>query len=88
MNGSLRQRGENSWELRVYDGVGPVTGKERYATRTVRGSRVEAELELESFAAQVRYPRRRALDTTMGELFDQWYANASPGWAANTVRHT
>ena len=88
MNGSRRQRGQNSWELRVYDGVDPDTGKERYATRTVRGSRVEAQLELELFAIQVRYPRRRALATTMGELFDQWYANASPRWAANTIRHT
>jgi len=24
----------------------------------------------------------------MGELFDRWYENAAPGWAANTVRHT
>jgi hypothetical protein len=24
----------------------------------------------------------------MGELFDQWYAKASPGWAPNTRRQT
>jgi hypothetical protein len=88
MAGSLRQRGEISWELRVYAGTDAATGKMRYESRTVRGSRDEAGAELESFATQVSYPRRRALDTTMGELFDQWYASASPGWAANTVRHT
>jgi len=32
MTGSLRQRGENSWELRVYDGVHPDTGRKRFAT--------------------------------------------------------
>lgn len=48
----------------------------------------EAELELEVFAEQVDYPRRRATETTMDELFDQWYAAASPGWAIDTVRHT
>jgi hypothetical protein len=26
MNGSLRQRGPSSWELRVYDGVDPAVG--------------------------------------------------------------
>ena len=88
MNGSLRQRGTNSWELRVYAGTDTETGRSRYASRTVRGSRREAVLELETLATAVGYPRRRALDTTMGELFERWYAAVSPGWAANTVRHT
>jgi hypothetical protein len=39
MTGSLRQRGANSWELRVYQGTDPTTGRRRYATRTIRGSR-------------------------------------------------
>jgi len=88
MNGSLRQRGASSWELRVYDGTHPDTGKMRYATRTVRGSRREAEAELAGFAAQVSQPPRRALDTTFKELFEQWYANAAPRWAVNTQRQT
>jgi integrase len=40
------------------------------------------------FAAQVAKPRRRALDTTFGELFEQWYASAAPRWALNTRRQT
>ena len=70
------------------DGTHPDTGKMRYATRTVRGSRREALAELEVFAAQVARPRRQALDTTFGELFEQWYATAAPGWAVNTQRQT
>jgi hypothetical protein len=42
MTGSLRPRGANSWELRVYQGTDPTTGRQRYATRTIRGSRTEA----------------------------------------------
>ncbi len=68
MGGSLRKRGMNSWELRVYAGTDPESGRCRYVSRTVRGSRQEAEAEL--------------------ELFDQWLTVASPGCAANTVRHT
>ena len=88
MRGSMRQRCASSWELRVYTGVDLKTGRKRWTSRTVRGSRVEAAAELEVFAEQLDHPRRRALDTTMGELFDHWYASALPGWATNTVRHT
>jgi integrase len=88
MAGSLRQRGPSSWELRVYQGTDPGTGKVRYATRTVRGSRAEAQAELKVLAEQVSLPRRRALGTTMGELFDHWLAHAASGWAPNTVRQT
>ena len=42
MKGFLRQRGD-AWELRVYLGTDQVTGKQRYATRTVRGGKRQAQ---------------------------------------------
>ncbi len=45
MKGFMRQRGA-SWELRVYLGPDPLTGKKRYATRTVRGGKREAQTAL------------------------------------------
>ncbi len=42
MKGFMRQRGA-SWELRVFLGRDPVTGKKRYATKTVRGGKREAQ---------------------------------------------
>ena len=45
MKGFMRQRGA-SWELRVYLGIDPLTGKKRYATRTVRGGKREAQSAL------------------------------------------
>ncbi len=41
MKGFMRQRG-SAWELRVFLGYDPVTGKQRYAQRTVRGGKREA----------------------------------------------
>ena len=41
MKGSMRQRG-SAWELRVYLGADPVSGKPRYVTKTVRGGKVAA----------------------------------------------
>ena len=38
MAGSIRQRGRNSWQIRVYAGTDPETGQRRQLTRTVQGS--------------------------------------------------
>ena len=43
MSGSIRPRGLASWELRVYSGTNPDTGKRRYRTATVVGNRSDAE---------------------------------------------
>ena len=41
MKGFMRQRSQrgDSWELRVYIGTDPVTGKQRRGTRTVQGGK-------------------------------------------------
>ena len=36
MKGFMRRRGD-AWELRVYLGIDPVTGKQRYASRPCVG---------------------------------------------------
>ena len=47
-DGSLRQRGPDTWELRVYLGVDCDSGRERWATKTVHGSRRHAAADLAS----------------------------------------
>ena len=42
MKGYMRRRGP-SWELRAYLGRDPVSGRKRYANRSVRGSKRAAE---------------------------------------------
>lgn len=82
--GSIRQRSTNSWELRIYQGVNPDTGKERWSTKTVRGSRRYATSQLREFQEVARHGRIRA--GTVGELLRQWSDAASPGWSATTER--
>jgi integrase len=84
--GSVRQRGTNSWELRIYQGVDPEDGKERWATKTVRGSRRFATAQLREFGQVARCGRIPA--GTVAELLTQWTEAASPGWAATTRRET
>ena len=52
--GSMRQRTRSSWELRAYAGVDALTGKVRYRTRTVRGSKAEAVKALRELVASAQ----------------------------------
>lgn len=84
MPGSLRQRGPGSWQLRVYLGVDADTGKERWATKTVHGSRRHATAQLREFVEEAGYARMRA--GTVADLLDRWLTNAAPGWSTSTLR--
>jgi integrase len=84
--GSIRQRVRDSWQLRVYLGTDPETGQERWASRTVHGSRRFAQAQLQELVEDAGYARLRA--GTLAELLDRWFEAASPGWALTTVSHT
>jgi integrase len=86
MTGSLRQRGVDSWELRVYLGVDPERGRERWATKTVHGTRRYATACLAEFVEEAGYARLRA--GTVADLLDRWLAHASTAWSASTLRET
>jgi hypothetical protein len=88
MHGSLRQRSAGSWELRVYIGVDPVTGRRLDRSITVRGTRAAAERELADMVAAARAVRAVGVRSTVSELFEQWFAVASTGWAPTTIRQT
>jgi hypothetical protein len=68
--GSIRQRRPGSWELRVHAGRNQATGKAQYVSRTVRGTRQDAERELELFATQVKDSPTSPTFGTVGELCD------------------
>lgn len=88
MSGSIRQRGRNSWKIRVYSGTDPETGERRQLSRTVRGSRTQAQRELRSLAAFANVGPSVGARTTLGELLDRWFTANEAGWATTTVRST
>jgi integrase len=88
MNGSLRQRSAGSWELRVYIGTDPATGRRLDRSVTVRGSRTDAERELAEMVAAARAARAVGVRSTVSELLEQWFTVASTGWAPTTIRQT
>src|SRR6266540_125254 len=88
MQGSLRQRSPGSWELRVFIGTDPETGRRRYRSTTVRGSRADAERQLAAIVASARAVRAVGVRSSVSELLEAWFAIASTGWAPTTIRQT
>ncbi|MFN0026848.1 MAG: tyrosine-type recombinase/integrase [Acidimicrobiales bacterium] len=71
--GSIRKRDEGRWELRVLAGRDPVSGKHRYVSRSVRGTKREAEAVMAALLVEVSQGGgRQGTDATMGHLIEQW----------------
>ena len=68
--GSLRQRGERRWELRVSAGRDPVTRRYRYVSRSFQGTRKQATIALAALVAEVTAGGggHRGTDVTLANL--------------------
>lgn len=87
MKGSMRQRG-SAWELRVYLGADPVSGKPRYVTKTVQGGKREAQKVLNELVVAAERGTIAKTRTTVGELLDAWLELSSADFSPKTVRET
>ncbi|HEX7197747.1 MAG TPA: site-specific integrase [Candidatus Limnocylindria bacterium] len=71
MRGHIQQRGK-SWRIKAYCGRDE-SGRKRYAEKTVRGSRREADRELKRLLAEVDQSRVVPGSTlTLDQLLDRW----------------
>jgi Phage integrase, N-terminal SAM-like domain len=86
MTGSLRLRGPDAWLLRIYLGVDARSGRQRWATKTVHGTRRFATTRLGEFVEDAGYARLRT--GTVADLLDRWMAQASPARSSTTVVQT
>jgi integrase len=85
MAGSLRERGKGTYELRVYAGLDPVTGRQRYATKTFRGGLRAAKTELAKFTTKVEEEGDAAHNPgTVGDLLERWYEVRQGRWSPTT----
>ena len=87
MRGYMRQRG-TAWELRVFLGLDPTTGKKRYATKTVKGGKRSAQLALAEMVTQASEGRLALTTATVGELLEEWLAKVSADFSPKTVLET
>ena len=86
MQGSLRQRGQRSWELRVHNGRDALTGRKTYVQKTVHGTKREAETELGRFVTEVGDGAHSSTkSTSVGELLEQWFSHNEADWSPTVV---
>ncbi|HVX17428.1 MAG TPA: site-specific integrase [Acidimicrobiales bacterium] len=83
----MRRRGP-SWELRVYLGRDALTGAKRYATRSVRGPRADAQRVLRDMVAAAEAGVTHHAGATFRELCEAWLTSARVQLAANTAAET
>ena len=73
----------------VYEGRDPVSGRKRYRTKVITGSRKTAEATLHRLAADVGEGVGRATsNVTFADLVERWFTMMSPDWSPSTVLET
>jgi integrase len=86
MPGSMRQRGEESWQLRVHAGRDSITGRKQYVERTFRGNKREASKALAALVTETDQLAPRATkEGTVGALLNEWLDHAAPSFSPKTV---
>lgn len=90
----IRRKGA-SWEVRVYAGRDPVTGRERYVSRSFPAQAREkvpprrVKDEEARLRTEVREGRHSGTDQTVGGMLDAWLARIGPDlspWTVNGYR--
>jgi integrase len=87
MRGSIQKRGKSSWRVRAYVGVDETSGSKRTVSRTVRGTKRQAEEVLHRLLLEVgdgRYIPSPSL--TVGDLLEQWWPIKRPTLSPSTAR--
>ncbi len=83
--GSLRQRGSDSWQLRVHVGRDTETGRKSYVERTFRGSKREAERALAGLVSEAASLAPVNRGHTVERLLNDWLEHAGPSLSPRTV---
>ena len=88
MRGHLRQRGTRTYELRAFVGRDPLTRRDRYKTRTFKGSKREAEQALAKFVLEMS--QGVVSSDSFGALVGHWFevASTTRDWSPTTVKET
>ncbi len=87
MRGHMRKRGE-SWQLIVSGGADGVTGRRRQVSKTVKGTKKEAEAELAKMLVSAGEGTNVSTNATMADLLAKWIETVGPDWSPSTFQVT
>lgn len=86
---TVRKRPSGGYQIQVYLGVHPGTGKRSVTARTVHGTRREAEKIATAMQADADAKRIRPHDElTVTDLFDRWITLEGADWSPATIAST
>lgn len=86
MAGSVRQTRSGRWELRIYTGRDTLTGKKRWASKTVEATgKRDAQAQADRWAVELGATGPTTAGT-FGELVDQWIDVKARTWSPSTLR--
>lgn len=84
----MRQRRRGVWEVRIYLGRDPNSGTRRYRSKTVRGSKRDADRVCRDLVehADAALPAHGDEEMpTLASWLDEWWASKQPSLSPNTV---
>lgn len=86
MQGSIRQRGPSSWQVRVCTGRDPASGRYRYVSRTVEGNKRAAQRAAADLVNQVERGQAQPKRGSLATLLEKWMAHIEvQGRATSTL---
>ena len=68
----MREKRPGYWQLRVFEGADPLTGRKEYRTAVFRGTKREAQNALATLITQVNAGVVKTRNCTVTELIDAW----------------
>lgn len=86
MRGHITERRPGVWLVRVDGDLDPVTGRRRQPSRTVHGTRKDAELELAQLMVDVGKGLLPSTSATVGLLLERWFEHAETRLSPTTLR--
>ena len=87
MSGNLRSLRSGVWEARIEAGRDPATGKRRQVSRTIYGTKREAQKVLNEMAVEADRGGFTGTSATFGELCERWLELATADLSPVTVRN-
>jgi integrase len=86
MSGSLRQKSPGVWEVRSETGRDPVTGRRRQKSRSVHGSKRDAQVVLNALVVEADSGSFIGRSTTFEQLCDRWLDQTENDLSPTTLR--
>ena len=87
MSGNLRPLRNGVWEARINAGRDPITGRRRQISRTIYGTKREAQKVLNEMAVEADRGELTGTSATFGELCERWLEVATADLSPVTVRN-